>query len=251
VLRGRCATRVHTMAGFLDVMRCLSSSAQPAQSQPDPTAYDGHVITTTEQATWTVGFDLDMTLIDSRAGIKAVYDLLSAQTGVQIDSDQIIARLGPPVEIELANWFPPEQVQPAADRYRELYALHGIASARLLPGAHDAIAAVRNHGGRAVVVTGKQTANARLNLDALDLVVDEVFGLVFAEAKGTVLAQQRASIYVGDHLGDVVGAHAAGALAVGVATGPYTAAELGQAGAEVVLDDLTGFPAWLDGYLAR
>jgi phosphoglycolate phosphatase len=209
------------------------------------------MITTPEPAAWTVGFDLDMTLIDSRPGIKAVYDLLAAETGVKIDSDLIVARLGPPVEIELANWFPPEQVQPTADRYRHLYALHGISGARLLPGAQEAIAAVRDHGGRTVVVTGKQTANARLNLEALDLVVDEVFGLVFAEAKGTVLAEQGASVYVGDHLGDVIGAHAAGALAVAVATGPYTAIELKQAGAEVVLNDLTGFPAWLDGYLAR
>lgn len=208
------------------------------------------MITTPEPAAWTVGFDLDMTLIDSRPGIKAVYDLLAAETGVKIDSDLIVSRLGPPVEVELAGLFPPEQVQSAADRYRYLYARHGIAGALLLPGALEALAAVRDRGGRSIVVTGKQTANARLNLNALDLVVDEVFGLVFAEAKGAVLAEQGASVYVGDHLGDVIGAHAAGALAVAVATGPYTAAELGQAGAEVVLDDLTGFPAWLDGYLA-
>lgn len=210
----------------------------------------GGMITTPEQAVWTVGFDLDMTLIDSRPGIKAVYDLLAAETGVRIDSDLIVARLGPPVEAELAEWFPPEQVQSVADRYRELYARHGIAGARTLPGARAAIAAVRERGGRAVVVTGKQTANARLNLEALDLVVDEVFGLVFAEAKGAVLAEQGAGVYVGDHLGDVIGAHAAGAIAVAVATGPYTAAELKQAGAEVVLDDLLDFPAWLDVHLA-
>lgn len=209
------------------------------------------MITTPGRAAWTVGFDLDMTLIDSRPGIKAVYDLLSAETGVQIDSDLIVTRLGPPVELELADWFPVEQVQVMADRYRELYALHGIDAARILPGAHAAIAAVKDRGGRVVVVTGKQTANARLNLAALDLVVDEVFGLVFAEAKGKVLAEQGASVYVGDHLGDVIGAHAAGAIAVGVATGPYSVEELKRGGAEVALDDLLGFPQWLDEHLAR
>jgi phosphoglycolate phosphatase len=199
---------------------------------------------------WTVGFDLDMTLIDSRAGIKAVYDLLAAETGVPIDSDRIVARLGPPVEMELANWFPPDRIEELSERYREIYAEHGIAGATALPGAHEAIAAVRERGGRVVVVTGKQTANARRNLDALDLVADEVFGQVFAEDKGRVLAEQNASVYVGDHLGDILGAHAAGALAVAVATGPYSAAELQQAGAEVVLADLAGFPDWLAGHLA-
>jgi phosphoglycolate phosphatase len=199
---------------------------------------------------WTVGFDLDMTLIDSRYGIKTTYDMLAAETGVPIDSDQIITRLGPPVETELAHWFPADEVRAASDRYRELYARHGIAGTTALPGAHEAIAAVRARGGRAIVVTGKQTANARRNLDALDLVVDDVFGQVFAEEKGAVLIKQNARVYVGDHVGDVLGAHTAGALAVAVPTGPYSAAQLGEAGAEVVLADLTGFPAWLDAYLA-
>ncbi|MBQ6643123.1 MAG: HAD hydrolase-like protein, partial [Saccharopolyspora sp.] len=47
---------------------------------------------------------------------------------------------------------------------------------------------------------------------------------------------------VGDHLGDIVGAKTAGAVAVGVATGPYDAAALAEAGADVVLGDLTEFP---------
>ena len=38
----------------------------------------------------TIGFDLDMTLIDSRPGIKAVYDELAHQTGVPIDSALVI-----------------------------------------------------------------------------------------------------------------------------------------------------------------
>lgn len=38
-------------------------------------------------------------------------------------------------------------------------------------------------------------------------------------------------------------------MAVGVTTGPYTAAELTEAGADVVLPALTDFPAWLAGYL--
>ena len=57
-----------------------------------------------------VGFDLDMTLIDTRPGIAAVWDALSAETGV---ADRLArprsARLGPPLDEELALWFPAEQ----------------------------------------------------------------------------------------------------------------------------------------------
>ena len=198
----------------------------------------------------TIGFDLDMTLIDSRPGIKKVYDLLAAETGVFIDSDLVVSRLGPPVEQELANWFPAAEVRPVARRYRALYAEHGVADCLALPGAHDALAAVRKRGGRSVVVTGKHTPNARLNLDALDLVVEGLYGSVFGAEKGTVLREEGATVYVGDHLGDIEGARTADALALAVATGPYNAEQLRAAGADVVLADLTGFPEWLDRHLA-
>ena len=42
-----------------------------------------------------VGFDLDMTLIDTRPGIAAVWDALSAETGVHVDSADAVSRLGP------------------------------------------------------------------------------------------------------------------------------------------------------------
>ncbi len=197
----------------------------------------------------TIGFDLDMTLIDSRPGIKKVYDLLAAETGAVIDSDLVVSRLGPPVEQELVHWFPAEAVREVANRYRALYALHGVEDCLALPGAREALAAVRAHGGRSIVVTGKHTPNARLNLDALGLKVDGLYGSVFGAEKGMVLREEGATVFVGDHLADIVGARTAGALAVAVATGPYGAEELREAGADVVLPDLTGFPEWLASHL--
>ena len=192
-----------------------------------------------------------MTLIDSRPGIRKVYDLLAAETGTFIDSELAVSRLGPPVEEELANWFPAESLREVANRYRALYALHGVADCLALPGAHDALAAVRKHGGRTLVVTGKHTPNARLNLDALDLSVDALYGSVFGPEKGTVLREEGATVYVGDHLGDIIGARTADAVAVAVTTGPYSADELRAAGADVVLPDLTAFPDWLASHLDR
>ena len=62
-----------------------------------------------------VGFDLDMTLIDSRPGIAVALDALSAETGVPIDSAAAVSRLGPPLDEELAYWFPAEQVAPIVE----------------------------------------------------------------------------------------------------------------------------------------
>ncbi len=198
----------------------------------------------------TVGFDLDMTLIDSRPGIKAVYDRLSAETGTFIDTGLVITRLGPPLEDELVNWYPAADVPVMADRYRALYPDHGIAATPATAGAFAALEAVRRAGGRSIVVTAKYEPNARLHLEHLGLRPDLLVGDLWAEAKASALREHGATVYVGDHVGDVRGALAAGALSVAVPTGPCDAQELSAAGAGVVLPDLTAFPRWLSEHLA-
>ncbi|WP_328769723.1 HAD family hydrolase [Streptomyces sp. NBC_00286] len=197
----------------------------------------------------TVGFDLDMTLIDSRPGIHACYLALSERTGTYIDADLAITRLGPPLEDELVNWFPADQVAAMADVYRrEMYPTHAIAATPAMAGAHEAIAAVQDAGGRAVVVTAKYEPNAKLHLKHLGIAADAVVGNLWAERKAEALREYGAGVYVGDHTGDVRGARIAEALSVAVATGPCDAEELRTAGADVVLPDLTAFPDWLDRY---
>ncbi|MGW3949604.1 HAD family hydrolase [Streptomyces sp. NPDC004752] len=196
----------------------------------------------------TVGFDLDMTLIDSRPGIHACYTALAERTGTYIDADLAITRLGPPLADELVHWFPAEQVAPMADLYRAMYPAIAIAATPAMPGAREAIAAVRESGGRAIVVTAKYEPNAKLHLSHLGMEPDAVVGDLWAERKAEALREHGASVYVGDHVGDVRGARTAGALSVAVPTGPCDAAELHTAGADVVLDDLSAFPRWLAGY---
>ncbi|MFI6160472.1 MULTISPECIES: HAD family hydrolase [Micromonospora] len=193
----------------------------------------------------TVGFDLDMTLVDSRPGIAAAYRALTARTGVPVDADAAVSRLGPPLRVEIARWFPPEQVESAVEAYRELYPAYAITPTLPMPGAVAAIEAVHAHGGRVVVVTSKLGRLARLHLDHLGLAVDELAGDLFAEEKATALRAHGATLYVGDHTADMVAAGAAGVPGVAVATGPCSADELRSAGASLVLADLTGFPAAL------
>ncbi|MDG4795781.1 HAD family hydrolase [Micromonospora sp. WMMD1082] len=197
----------------------------------------------------TVGFDLDMTLLDTRPGIAAAFRALTELTGVPIDAEAAVSRLGPPLRVEIARWFPPEQVEETVRIYRELYPAYAITPAVPLPGARAAIEAVRERGGRVLVVTAKHGRLARLHLDHLGLVVDEVAGDLFAEEKATGLRAHGATHYVGDHVADMVAAGAAGVPGIAVATGPCSADELRAAGAATVLADLTGFPAALDGMI--
>ena len=204
--------------------------------------------TMSPMASLTVGFDLDMTLIDSRPGIRACYVALAERTGTYIDADLAITRLGPPLADELVNWFPAERVPAIADLYREMYPSIAIAATPAMKGAREAMAAVRAAGGRTMVVTAKYEPNAKLHLSHLGIEPDVVVGDLWAEQKAQALREYGAGVYVGDHTGDVRGARTAGALSVAVATGPCPADDLRAAGADVVLDDLAAFPAWLADY---
>lgn len=195
-----------------------------------------------------VGFDLDMTLIDSRPGIKAAFLVLAAETGATIDTDLVVSRLGPPLEQEIAHWFPADQVPATAARYREIYPSYAITPTLAMPGARESVEAIRALGGRTMVVTAKYEPNAKLHLAHLGIEPDIVAGDLWAEQKAVALKEHGATVYVGDHVGDVRGARAANAVSVGVTTGPCDADELREAGADVVLSSLTELPAWLEAY---
>ncbi|MDO9494244.1 MAG: HAD family hydrolase [Nocardioides sp.] len=197
-----------------------------------------------------VGFDLDMTLIDTVPGFGAVLEVLGSELGVTFPVLEMTAKLGPPLETLLSGHLDEDAVGPAGDRFRELYPAHAIASVPVLDGAHEAIAAVRRHGGRVLVVTGKYPRNAELHVEHLGLDIDLLEGWVWGIGKADVLRREGAAIYVGDHVHDVEGALAAGVLSVSVLTGGCTREELEAAGTHVVLDGLGDFPSWLDTHMA-
>jgi phosphoglycolate phosphatase len=194
----------------------------------------------------TVGFDLDMTLVDSSPGIRAAMNALSRETGVPIDVDVVLARLGPKLEWELAQWFPTERVDQMCERYRSYYWDLCVGSGTVvLAGAGDALQAVRARDGHVVVVTAKPHRLASRCIEAVGLDVDAVVGHVYGDEKRDALVGYAAGIYVGDTVTDIRAALDASALAVGVTTGPHDATALADAGADVVLDSLDAFPGWL------
>lgn len=200
----------------------------------------------------TVGFDLDMTLIDPRAGMVRAFEALNDAFGLGLDGEHFAANLGPPLAHVLRGYgFAEQLVDRLVAHFREIYPQVVVPATEPLPGAAESLAAVRAAGGRVLVVTGKYEANAELHLRALGWEVDRLAGDVFAAAKGEVLRAEGAAIYVGDHLGDLIAADTAGAAGVGVATGPYQVRALRAAGAAIALPDLTGFPAWLREHLAQ
>jgi len=95
-----------------------------------------------------------------------------------------------------------------------------------------------------VIITAKHPVSVEPSLRAVGLSVDELFTHVHGAEKAAVLRDLDAAAYVGDSPPDMAAAADAGVRAVGVTTGSFAARELAAAGADVVLDSLTGFPDW-------
>jgi len=129
---------------------------------------------------------------------------------------------------------------------------------RVLPGAQDALAAVsRLPGAVQTVLTGTIKPNAvhKLRAFGLDRYVDLEIGgfgsdvypkgtqilrsLTMAHEKYGAKLTSADVVYVADSTRDVAAAKVAAVRCVGVATGRSRAAELREAGADPVLDDLS------------
>jgi phosphoglycolate phosphatase len=136
---------------------------------------------------------------------------------------------------------------------------------RLLPGAHEAVAdVVRLPGLVQTVLTGSIKPNAIEKLRAFDLdrFFDTEIGGYGSEIypKGALLLNARSraaekyaanftehsTLYIADSARDIEAALVGGARTVAVATGRSSAGELREAGADVVLADLTDTVAVVD-----
>lgn len=204
-----------------------------------------------------VGFDLDLTLVDSAAGIGRTLRAALAVEGVpeQPSDEALHPLIGMPLEATIATVAPGTDARGIAERYRRLYPVLGVPATRLLPGAQEAFAAVRARQGRVLVVSAKVESAVlavlgNVGLGNAPLAPDLVVGGLFGRAKGLRLRAAGAHVYVGDHPGDMEAARVAGAVGVAVTTGGAGEAALRAAGADAVLPGLSAFPSWFGAWFA-
>jgi len=189
-----------------------------------------------------VGFDLDMTLIDSRPGILATWAAFSQETGIPVDVDDIDARgFAIKLEDELLRWVDAADVDGAAAIFLRHYATLATEGTTAFAGASDALACVEEAGASTLIVTAKHEVSVGPCLAATGLHADRIFHFVHGPEKAAVLRQVGAAAYVGDTPADMAAGKDASAVAVGVTTGAFDEAALRAAGADHVLASLTAF----------
>ncbi|PSK98258.1 phosphoglycolate phosphatase [Haloactinopolyspora alba] len=196
-----------------------------------------------------IGFDLDLTLVDSADGITAALVEAGRQMGATVEPETLRPLLGLPLDVTVRHFVDESRVAEMMALYRELYPGIGVPATKTLPGAREAVESIHDHRGRVLVVSAKIASAVRAVLDHVELPVDHVVGEKFAETKGEVLREHGADVFVGDHPGDMIGARSAGAYAMGVTTGSHDGVALREAGADVVFSDLLDFPYWLADFV--
>jgi phosphoglycolate phosphatase len=215
-------------------------------------------------------WDVDYTLVKAGPSGPALYEIVLAELyGLDLPGQltSMAGRTDTSIALEVLT-------AAGLDAARELPRFHALLAARapdlasmirdqgtVLPGVRAALAAVARHSANGPVVqsllTGNIPALARVKVHALGLTehldldagaygdVSPVRADLVPVARQNAAARYGAdfsgcsTVLVGDTPHDIVAATSAGARAVGVATGRFSAAELAHAGADVVLRDLT------------
>ena len=197
-----------------------------------------------------VGFDLDLTLVDSHKRIINAYIRALGDLGVEVSRAELTPHLGMPLLETAVAVGAAVDADALVLRYRHHYDEPDAPRTLPMPGALEALRSVRSAGGRTVVVSAKFTPAVHKALAEADLteLVDVVYGELFAQDKAAALIAEGATIYLGDHPGDMAAARAAGAYAVGVTTGANDEAALLAAGADLTVADLDTFVAWLPSH---
>jgi phosphoglycolate phosphatase len=186
-----------------------------------------------------VGFDLDLTLIDTRVATAHALQAVNQELGEHIDVDAFVARLGPPVRDELRPWVPESRLDAAIATFRTTFTSTGLRYLRPCAGAADILHALRRAGGRSVVITSRRPFIAQAALEATGLHAAALVGGLTGTEKASAMTENGVAAYVGDHALDMIGASAARVPGVGVLTGAHNEDELRAAGASLVVPTLT------------
>ena len=224
-------------------------------------------------------FDIDGTLLLSGgAGVRSmtrafesIFGVADAFAGMVIAGrtdtyllSAAMARAGLPDTAEAHARFHASYLPILAGEIRE----QGNGRYGVMPGVEPLLAALQERDDvHLALLTGNYEQAAKIKLahfglshffewgvfgeESPDRNVLGLIALARAEARSVPAAALEKPVVIGDTPDDIACAHAAGALALAVATGSYSVEQLREAGADIVLPDLSDTEAVLETIRAR
>jgi phosphoglycolate phosphatase len=188
----------------------------------------------------TVGFDLDMTLVDSSQAILSSTQKVLASLNVKVDEADIARSVGLPIKDSLKVWVG-DQYDQAYEAYVAHYQSTGYLSARVLPGAKELLLELIERGIKVVIITAKNKQSAEIQLRHLGIPYSEIIGGAFRDSKTQAMLKTGCLEYVGDHIEDYTAAVKAGIHFIGVTTNPLQELEKVSQGEFSTINSLNDF----------
>jgi len=133
----------------------------------------------TRSFVFTIGFDLDMTLVDSSAGITHCMDFILTKHGItHITTQEMKNTIGVPLRDAFLVWIPDEErCDAVVAEYRAIFDEIALPKITLLPGALDALQAVHASGGQVLIVSSRMEASIHSILKCVICCVLSVFAI--------------------------------------------------------------------------
>lgn len=174
----------------------------------------------------TIGFDLDMTLVDtSRAIVYGVEKALN-EIGHNSPSNLIESSIGLPMLETLESLLKsPQKALKVYERYQEIYFSEGFRLGTLLPGVEKTLKLLSQDGHKIVIITAKRERLAMRQLSFCNIPYDILKAGCFGKLKSKAMLECSVEIYVGDHLEDFKAAKDAGVNFVGVSFNRFSRLE--------------------------
>jgi len=170
-----------------------------------------------------IGFDLDMTLIESsEAIVKSVQATLREFNREKVVPEvEIRQSVGVPISKSLEHWISGESARAAYEFYKKYYVENALHLTTAMPGALDLISQLSTEVIEYCIITAKDKDVAIAQLSFLGFPDSVVFGGRFGHQKTEAMIEYGCTHYVGDHLEDYKSAKKANVIFIGVDFNPY------------------------------
>ncbi|MFZ0428297.1 MAG: HAD family hydrolase [Acidobacteriota bacterium] len=204
-------------------------------------------------------FDFDGTLIDASEVICHSFNHALRTSGQPVVPLEFIRHgIGRPLREIFLECVSPELLETVIAAYREEFSRLSIEGSRLIPGVDSLVPRLAEFHALGIV-TSRTSSSVHSLLRHFEL--DRFFGSVVGvgevskykpapepvwKALEELGADSSRAAMVGDTVHDIQAARAAGVLAIGVATGAHSPADLRAAGAARVLESVADLPRFLE-----
>jgi phosphoglycolate phosphatase-like HAD superfamily hydrolase len=169
-----------------------------------------------------IGFDLDMTLVNSSEAIvfSAISAIRSFAPQANIDEMEIRREIGLPIKDLITRYVGSLNSNAAYENYKKYYVNEGLDLSSEIDGAKSTILQLQLKGYSTCVITAKDQNVAELQLRHLGFPFIKVFGNSFGSEKTRAMLAFECTHYVGDHYHDYLAAVEAHIAFIGVDSNP-------------------------------